>query len=372
MPFLTHLPIPRINKKLALYHIGGWFFFILYEVSFVAILLGAKSQRGILPDYILPYVINICLFYFHAHVTLSYSFNDNRRKYFSFTGLLVTELAIYLYLLICTGILHGSNVYRHPELWFRESNGTVLLRQLWRGIYFIAFSSAYWFAIKTISLQKKILLFEKAHLQNQIDKQNLEKNIVELQNAYLQSQINPHLLFNTLNFVYTNVESVSREAAEAVILLSELMNFSLKEPEADGMVNLETEVEQIKNIIKINQIRFNNRLYVDLQFNGEFSEGRIIPIALLPFIENVFKHGNLTDKDSPCKIVVNYNGESVELITLNRKKTRLKTYSHGIGLVNVRKRLDNIYKENYTLTTNNGEHDFYLHLIIKLKTESHA
>ncbi|MET3883205.1 sensor histidine kinase [Niastella sp. OAS944] len=372
MPFSLNLRLPQINKNQVLYHIGGWFFFIFYEVSFVAIILGAKGQRGILPDYVVPYLINICLFYFHAHVALSSSFNDNKKRYFAFTGLLIAELAIYLYLLILTGILKDPNAYTHPSIWFQNNNPMTLLRQMWRGIYFIAFSSAYWFAIKTITLQRKILLFEKIQLQNQVDKNNLEKNIIELQNAYLQSQINPHLLFNTLNFVYTNVESVSREAAEAVILLSELMNFSLKEPEADGMVNLETEVEQIKNIIKINQIRFDNRLAIDVKFNGEFSDARIIPIGLLPFIENFFKHGNLTDKDYPGKIIVNYNGESVELITLNRKKVRNKAYSHGIGLINVRKRLDNLYKDRYTLTTNNEGQDYYLHLTIKLKSECHA
>ncbi|HEU4555004.1 MAG TPA: histidine kinase [Chitinophaga sp.] len=368
MNFSVHPFYRLFRSKTIPYHVLGWTLFILYELSAIP-LRHIPKDRGVYFDYVFPYMINILLFYFHAHVTLDSSFRPNRNAYALFFLLILTELALYLGLMILLDSLSrdtSMNIFTQLV----KGNPTPLLLQLWRGIYFIGFSSAYWFALRSMASERKVLQLEKDKMQYQIDRNNLEKDYIEMQNAYLQSQVNPHLLFNTLNFVYNNVQQASQEASEAIILLSELMNFSLREPEADGKVDLEKEVEQIKNIIKINQIRFNNRLYIDVEFNGDFSEARIIPMGLLPFIENVFKHANLTDKDYPGKITVNYNCESVELVTLNKKKNRSKAVSHGIGLANIRKRLDNIYKNNYTLTINNGEQDFYVHLIIKLKPET--
>lgn len=359
-PFLRYF-----HNKTILYHLLGWVLFILYEVSFVTLLIGISSNSDILADYLLPYVVNIGLFYFHAHVTLSCAFGNKKREYWLFFLLIVAELGLYLGLMTLIGTL-GKTTTTSAFNQFLTGNRMPLFRHLWRGIYFIGFSSAYWFVIKSIIAEKKVLYLEKLQMQHQIDKGNLEKGYIEMQNAYLQSQINPHLLFNTLNFIYNNVQQVSGKASEAIILLSELMNYSLRELEPDGKVNLEKEIEQIENIIKINQIRFNNKLYLDVEFNGDFSDARIIPMGLLPLVENVFKHANLTDKEYPGKITINYNGEYVEVVTLNKKKTRTKVFSHGIGLVNIRKRLDNLYKDDYTLTINNGEEDFYIHLIIKL------
>lgn len=365
MSFLRNWVSARIRDKVLFYHVLGWALFILYEVSFVTLLIGVPTGRNVLFDYVLPYIVNISLFYYHAHVTLSYSFGKYKRKYALFIILLVGGLCLYLYLMTAIDILDQDRSSSALNQ-FLSGNTTPLLRHLWRGIYFTGFSSAYWFVIKSIIAEKRIRHLEKLQMQHQIDKSNLEKGYIEMQNAYLQSQINPHLIFNTLNFIYNNVQQVSEKASDAVLLLAELMNYSLRELEPDGKVNLEKEIEQIRNIIKINQIRFNNKLYLDVEFNGDFSDARIIPMGLLPLIENVFKHANLTDKEYPGKITINYNGEYVEVVTLNKKKTRTKIFSHGIGLVNMHKRLNNLYKDAYTFTINNGDDDFYLHLVIKL------
>ncbi|SFF04068.1 Histidine kinase [Chitinophaga sp. CF118] len=365
MRFSSHPNANFFRDKGLSYHLLGWALFILYEVSFVTLLIGSSDTRNIVFDYVLPYIVNIGLFYVHAHIVLSYSFRAQKRSYSLFFALTLIELVLYLYLMLQINSLSG---YRQPDIAavFTHKPIMPLLRQLWRGIYFIGFSSAYWFAIRNIRYEKKVLQLEKQQMADQIEKNNLEKGFIEMQNAYLQSQVNPHMLFNTLNFVYNNVQQASQEASEAIILLSELMNYSLRELEPDGKVSLEREIEQIKNIIKINQIRFSNKLYLDAEFNGEFDDVRIIPMCLLPFIENVFKHANLINKEAPGKITVSFNAEHVELVTLNQKKTRSKTYSHGTGLVNIRKRLNNLYKDAYSLNINNDEHDFYVHLVIKL------
>jgi sensor histidine kinase YesM len=364
MTSLDNLLPGGFRRKTVFYHAVGWSLFIFYEVLFVTVLVGFRSNASIWGGYIFPYVINISLFYFHAHVTLSYSFTSTRKRYVVFVLLIIFELALYLLL------MNISQLVDNGTDWFRsltnKANMMGLLRQLWRGIYFIGFSSAYWFALRTINSEKKILQLEKLQIINRAEKNSLEKHFVELQNAHLQAQINPHLLFNTLNFIYNKVQEVSEEASEAVILLSELMNYSLRELEPDGKVSVEKEVEQICNIIKINQIRFNNKLFLHMESNGNFRDARVIPLILIPLIENVFKHGNLTDKDNPGKVTINYDGDYLEMTTFNKKKKREKIYSHGIGMINVTKRLDNVYKDQYTINMNGDEHDYYVFLRIKL------
>nr|WP_295873278.1 sensor histidine kinase [uncultured Chitinophaga sp.] len=362
-----HPIVARLYSKVPFYHLVGWGLFILYEVSFVAWLVGTTKNRSIFIDYLFPYIINIGLFYTHAHITLSLSFGSGKRP-FLFLLLTLAELALYLSLIALINVIADGTHFHFPAQWTKAAL-TPLLLQLWRGLYFMGLSSAYWFAIKSIESHKKVLMMEKREMQNQVEKNNLEKSLVEMQNAYLQAQINPHLLFNTLNFVYNNVQQVSREASDAIILLSELMNYTLQELEPDGKVKLEKEVEQIKNIIRINQIRFNNKLYLDVDFNEDFKDTRILPMGLIPFIENVFKHADLTNKDNPGRISINSNSEFVEMVTLNRKKKRSKAYSHGIGMANAIKRLDNLYRKNYTLNVKNEDDDFYLHLVIKLNTD---
>jgi len=358
-------PFFNKSRKIILYHIIGWGLFILYELS-ALLLRNVQKDRGIYFDFIFPYVVNIGLFYYHAHVTMHYAFRPYKKSLLLFFVLVIAELAAYLFLMT---LLDSQSPDTAGNIFTQLIKGNLfpILLQLWRGIYFIGFSFAYSFAMRSMTAERKLMQLEKQELQHVIDKNILEKNYVEMHNAYLQSQVNPHLLFNTLNFVYNNVQEASPEASEAIMLLSELMHFSLREPEPDGLVDLEKEILQIKNIITINQIRLNNRLYIDVNLNHDFSDARIIPMGLVPFIENVFKHADLTDKDHPGKISVSCDGKNVELITSNKKKNRPHLHSYGIGLANIRKRLDHVYKQHYTLTTKNEEHNFYVHLIINLK-----
>ena len=230
----------------------------------------------------------------------------------------------------------------------------------------MGFSSAYWFTLRTIDTEKRILRLERMQILDKIEKNRLEKNIVELQNAHLQSQVNPHLLFNTLNFIYNKVQQVSQEASDVVILLSELMNFSLRELEEDGKVDLSSEIEQINNIVKINQIRFNNKLFLELNTKGNFDNARIVPLLLVPIIENFFKHGDMSEKTKPGKISISYDGKYLEMTTQNIRKRRSKIYSHGIGIVNLKKRLANLYDEQYSLIMKSDDNVFCTTLRIKL------
>jgi len=303
----------RFRDHPIFYHLVGWACFIFYEAMFVVIMVVSGKRGGFFYGYFLPYAVNIGLFYFHAGYTLRMSFGRRRKSFALFLLLLVLELAVYLFLMNLINLSANAQWSYFPA-GYTLKELQPMLRQLWRGIYFIAFSSAYWAVTRSSEYQKRVLEMEKMQLISLAQKNKLERNLVETENAYLRSQINPHLLFNTLNFIYNNVQQASVKASEAVVLLSDLMNYSLREPDADGKTSLEKEVEQILNLVRINQIRFENRLFLDVEVEGDYYGVKVIPLLIVVFVENVFKHGDLTDPENTGKITINYEDGCLQLL----------------------------------------------------------
>ena len=191
---------------------------------------------------------------------------------------------------------------------------------------------------------------ESRQLIQQKRSAELERNLFKAKNAYLTSQINPHLLFNTLNFIYSNLYDVSKKAAEIVLLLSDMMRYSLTEIGEDGKVELSQEVDHIKNMISLNQARFNDKLQIKLNLNGDFTV-RIIPLVLLTFIENVFKHGDLSDHNNPAQINISYYNNILEFYCSNKLRKVNTKRGDAIGIENSKTRLEIAYNKNYVLTT---------------------
>jgi two-component system, LytTR family, sensor kinase len=331
-------------------HLFGWILFTGYEVSFVILITGGKGNHNIWADYVFPYLVNISFFYFNAHFVFNYCIGRKKNNYIFLVLFIIAELILYLIAMSVGAFLMGTRATPLFSI-ATENEKLALIRQLWRGIYFIGLSSCYWFVIQAIARQKKI---------NQ-----LKRNLVELENAYLQSQINPHLLFNTLNFIYNEVERHSEKGAEIILLLSELMRYSLTGKENDERVSLDKEVIQVENVVKINQLRFNNQLQLRVNVEGDFSKGRIIPLLLLPVIENMFIHGDLTDPAHTGIINLGFDGQVLLLECSNLKRKGKKLLGYGIGLANVRKRLENYYPGAYTLQVADDDPALY-HLSLSI------
>jgi two-component system LytT family sensor kinase len=201
----------------------------------------------------------------------------------------------------------------------------------------------------------------KENLQIQLKLQNMENEKVIAEKQFLQSQINPHFLYNTLNFFYAKSLSLSPELAESVLLLSNIMRYSLEQKEnSSGMVFLEDEIEHINNVIKINQFRFNNKLQIQFLISGSISKVRIVPLVLITLVENAFKHGELLDPAVPVMITltINENKQAIEFMVKNKKKTGPKEMGTGIGLENTKKRLEFAYNHNHKMELKN-EDEFY-------------
>jgi len=187
--------------------------------------------------------------------------------------------------------------------------------------------------------QRKIL--EEQKMQLEVEKSTANFN-------FLKAQINPHFLHNTLNFLYAKSLPYSEELSEGILTLSDIMRYALSEGNArDGKAALKDEIEHVRNVIKINQLRFSNKLNVQFDVDGVVNEAMIIPFILITLVENAFKHGDLKSPEDPISIQLKVEGNRLYFYCRNRKKTGPKELSTGIGLENIKKRLDLAYGNDY-------------------------
>jgi LytS/YehU family sensor histidine kinase len=223
---------------------------------------------------------------------------------------------------------------------------------LWVFIKYSLLGIGYYFATRSYKHERKLRLIEK------------EKH--EAEYAFLRAQINPHFLNNTLNFFFAKSLPLSEELANGIMTLSEIMRYSLEMDKDDRMTLIDEEIEHIKNVIKINQLRFNNKLQIDFNVSGKTDNVRLIPLILITVVENILKHGDCTDKLHPVKIALSINeiDHHIHLSTWNKKKNGPKELSSGIGMENIKKRLANHYKKGFSLIINETGVDYSLELTL--------
>jgi two-component system LytT family sensor kinase len=359
LPFKIKIPV---RWSLLLQHLFGWSIFITYEVSFVRFSGGASSP---LRNYIAYYGLNILLFYFNAHVILPFAVKSSR-SIFLMPVLMFGALGLYL------GLKYGLDylVAFAPDTWPGPSVyvNRLLVPNVYRGVYFLGFSTLYWSVLRVMTLRKRIFQTEKAQLIIQKENAELEKNLAETSSAYLQHQINPHFLFNTLTFINNTYYKFSRDASQCVMLLAGIMRYSLDEADMNGRATLADEIEQIKNFITLNQLRFDYALYIDFQAEGDFENNKIIPLILLTLTENVFKHGNLKSKSEAAQLHISVDERQLlNFTTWNRKKREPEEKRlRSIGIRNVVKRLNYSYPDQYKLVIHDEDGSYGLELSIQL------
>ena len=209
-------------------------------------------------------------------------------------------------------------------------------------IFVIGFSFlvAYLTYLRDERKQRKVL--EEQKMQLEIEKSQANLN-------FLKAQINPHFLHNTLNFLYAKSLPYSSELSEGILTLSDIMRYALGPASKEGKVMLKDEIEHVRNVIKINQLRFSNNLNVTFDVNGVINGATIVPFILITIVENAFKHGDLKSTAQPIDISLDVQKGQMHFCCRNIKKQGPKEISTGIGLDNIKKQLDLTYGKNYSL-----------------------
>jgi two-component system LytT family sensor kinase len=313
--------------------------------------------------YAVFYTLNICLFYFNAYVILDYSFFRTNNPYPN--AVIFTICEIFVYLLVKYGLDYVLKIWfsGNAKLIFDEQ---YILINVWRGIYFIGFSIAYWSMRYMIKFKERNHIIEVEHLKNIADNLELENKYIIAENAYLQNQISPHLLFNSLNFIYNTVYLESENAGKGIMRLSELMRYSLVSADDTRTVLLSQEVEQLENLVELCRMRFGEDFYLRFRKKGKLSAIRVIPLIFVTLVENMMKHGDLGEKKHPAQITLEYQEKKLLFETRNKKRNTSLYPTGGLGLKNIEKRLNNYYRERYNLVARDAEDLFTVTLTIDL------
>jgi hypothetical protein len=215
-----------------------------------------------------------------------------------------------------------------------------------------------------------IYFFSKAWIKNELLRKQLEANQLSTEIKFLKSQINPHFLFNTLNNLFSMAQAKGNdELADGISKLSEMMRYMIYESNAEK-VPLKKEIEYLENSIVLNKLRYADE-EVNLVFTHPENLGElfIAPMLFIPFVENAFKHGVSIGQTSQIDIFILVTDKQVLFSCENRNYNfirKMDDVSGGIGLENVKRRLELVYKDKYELEIKNGGEKYSVLLKINL------
>ena len=202
----------------------------------------------------------------------------------------------------------------------------------------------------------------------ELEHQNLEQQL-----EYLRYQINPHFFMNTLNNIHALVDIDPEKAKDTILELSKMMRFVLYEGNKQG-VPLSRELEFIRHYIALMQLRYTDKVRIDVSLPVEVSDRQIPPLILITFIENAFKHGVSYQHESFVEVKVSVEDSYLHFECRNSKAqhpTPNTRHPHddekgGVGLANVRKRLNLLYSKNYMLSIHDVDDVYSVELNIPL------
>jgi sensor histidine kinase YesM len=217
-----------------------------------------------------------------------------------------------------------------------------------------------YYALIYITLGTLLYLLDAQLMQQKRQQELLQKNR-EAELQFLRSQIHPHFLFNTLNNIYSLVYRQAKEAPQAMLQLSELMRYMLYEK--NEMVELEKEWTHCENFISLQQLRFPYPVQVHLKQEGNWKEWQIPPYLLIPFVENAFKHGDF--QQQPLAIHMAGDNEKFCFEISNAIGRQQKDSAGGIGIENLRRRLQLLFPGTHQLKIDIGDNTYSAKLEIR-------
>ncbi len=194
-----------------------------------------------------------------------------------------------------------------------------------------------------------------------------EKITAELQ--LLKAQVHPHFLFNTLNNIYSFSLENSPKTPELILKLSSLLSYMLYDCKTDE-VRLEKEIKIMKDYIDLERERYGNKIEISWSVEGEIKDKFIAPLLMLPFLENAFKHGTSEQiEKSWLSVDISVMHGTLKCKIANSKNEYVSLRANGIGINNVKKRLEFIYPGKYDLKINDEGDFFVVSMMLTLASE---
>jgi hypothetical protein len=205
-------------------------------------------------------------------------------------------------------------------------------------------------------------------LKSEASKKEMEHEKLNTELSLLKSQINPHFFFNTLNNIYSLAIVKSEETASSILKLSAIMRYVLTETD-HKYVPLSNEIEFLQNYINLQSVRLTDKVRLTVDIFGESDNKQVAPLLFIPFVENAFKYGVSTVEASDIIIRLNSERNIVHFFAQNHivKGAKQSTVNTGIGIVNVKRRLELLYPGKHILSIDERDNVYTINLEIVLE-----
>lgn len=317
--------------KISLYHLAGWAFFVLNVVlTYPPGFVDKFGMPGLLFKTAMFYTIFAAGFY--TNYLLLAPRLLAQRRYMPY----VASLLLVVGGMLGSFLLHARFFdwyFATGEMFFQERL-TVIPYLTFEAFFFMAISTGVRFSTDWFRLQK--MREEMRH----------EREQAEL--AMLRQQLSPHFLFNTMNNIYSLTLDSPAEAPRAMLLLSELMRTLLENIERES-VELSEEIAQLRSYIELKKLQHPDPDRIRFELNGATDGLRIHPMLLLPLVENAFKHGDLHSDGTRVVIRFSVDTRTLHFRVENTPSKGARDITSGVGLRNVRRRLELLYPGTHAL-----------------------
>ena len=322
---------------------GVWFFITLF-----VLLIYSDSQ------FLSSWVVTLPGGWLMYHFSFRYLFPKSLTYRFSFAFYIVI-IAIYCFL-IFFGTSIFLSLFIEDEAFFIGMGGITVF------ILLFILAPVQWFSFKRLARSNEELFAIKREFRQ------TEANV-----DFLRSQINPHFLFNALNTVYgMAIQEKAERTSEAIEKLGSMMRFMLQE-NVQEKISLVRDLEYLNNFIALQRLRTdsNPNIKIQIAIQQEVSPVvQIAPMLLIPFIENAYKHGISLREESHIRISLEVKQDVLYFDVFNTRHVRSENdpekNSNGIGLMNVKQRLQLVYPGKHELVIRETAHDYFVHLVIHL------
>ncbi|MCX2478723.1 sensor histidine kinase [Pedobacter sp. MC2016-15] len=296
-------------------------------------------------------IINVSIFYINYTLLIP----QLLKKYWYYIVSLIALLIVMSAAKTIVAVLYRDQVLEHTN----SKTGAVEELSLMTFSVATIFTSGF-FIISGCLIKFGIDWFGNIRIQRSLE---TEKKDMELQ--FLKSQLNPHFLFNSLNNIYSLAYQKSDKTADAILKLSEIMRYMIYESN-DSWVALSKEIEYVQSYIELQKLRFKDGASVVMTLNGEIDNQQILPLVLISFVENAFKHGVANDPSDPIRINIIANQKILHFSITNKKNNANKDNIGGVGLNNVERRLQLLYPERYKLNIVNSATHYTSELMLDI------
>ena len=317
-----------IIQKGYVFHLLFWLMYAVFTIMEVQGYIRKKGWLFTISPLLLFFSLMAVLIFINTRLLIPRFLEKNRIGWY-ITGNIA--------MIIMYTVLRSANQQYWDAVVWPEDLMTLSSYYKWNFLY------AVWFLLISTMLH-----YAQKWMEQRQQVKNIQISQLQTELKYLRAQINPHFLFNGLNTIYGSIEMSNQQARNVLLQFSDLLRYNLYEADVDW-VELEKETQYLQNYVALQRARSDSNLQIELDVQIQDPGIRIAPLLFMPFLENAFKFSTRDDnRTNHIRISLQQQGNQIHFNCFNSFEA-VEVPAGGIGLNNVRRRLELLYKDRYTL-----------------------